>query len=1156
MKRSLLLSLSLVLTCAPLPAVAGDPPPGRAPLPKVDSANLVTGSSVTTTLLESKIKEVESSVELDEATKTKLTELYRKSLSSLEAAKSYDSKTAGYSQAMETAPDRVAELRREIDAIQERATKPPAPIPEDLGIRELQQRLAKDQADAAAAEAKVSEMQKELDKWAQRPAEARQRITQAKTALEDLGVEASRPPPEEGPPAVAEARRWVLETRQRELRAEILMHDRELLSQGPRHDRLQAERDKSALDLKLLQASRRALEEQLIQRRQVEAAQAKAEAQAATREAAGKHPLVQKLAEQNAALTEELAASAAALDKLTRETAAAEDRSMHVAEEFRSARQRLEISGVTQALGQVLLDRRQSLPDARVYRRAAQAREVAIAEASLRQIRHNEERLALRDPDAYLYGLLQVVPPAERTEALRAELRGLVERRRELLDQTQAGEDAYLRALGELDYASNQLMRTVQSYEGFLAERLLWVRSSAPVGRATITDLPSALAWALSPINWLEVVQLVVYEATSSPLLWLQLLPVLALYWKARTMRSALMATAEPLRRVRTEGFRYTLQGLALTALLAAPLPLLTAALGWQLTVSVEATAFTKAIGAGVLAVSTGLFTLRAFYLLCVSGGVAERHFLWSGAVLKVIRRNFSWAIPVLIPLGFVASVFHSYEDLSYSGSLGRLAVVALMLGLAVFTARLAHPAKGVFQNLLALNPHGMAARLRKLWYPLVVAAPLALVALTLAGYTYTAGTLLTSLVSELWVVLGLTVLHQSVVRWLIVTRRRLSLEAAMERRAARAAAEETRGEARAAATAPPAEEPEVDLASLDEQTRRLINALMFFGAALSLWAIWSEVLPAFAVLRDVALWHYTGVVDGKEAVIPVTLASIGLVIVIAAAAAVAARNLPALLEILLLRTSISAGSRYAVRTLTGYVITLIAALAIFSTLGLSWGQVQWLVAALSVGIGFGLQEIVANFISGIIILFERPVRVGDVVTVGDITGTVTRIQIRAITIRNWDRQELLVPNKEFITGRLLNWTLSDTVNRVLINVGVDYGSDVRLALKLMEEAVREDERILTDPPPTFSFEGFGDNSLSLVVRVYLGTLDDRLSVITQLHHRINDKLRTHGIDIAFPQRDIHLSAAQPLDVRIHSALTPGGAAMAKDATAPGSGAT
>jgi potassium efflux system protein len=163
-------------------------------------------------------------------------------------------------------------------------------------------------------------------------------------------------------------------------------------------------------------------------------------------------------------------------------------------------------------------------------------------------------------------------------------------------------------------------------------------------------------------------------------------------------------------------------------------------------------------------------------------------------------------------------------------------------------------------------------------------------------------------------------------------------------------------------------------------------------------------------------------------------------------------------------------------------------------------------------------------------------VRVGDIVTIGDTTGVVSKIEIRATTIRNWDKQELLVPNKEFITGRLLNWTLSDQLNRVVITVGVEYGSDTRKALELLREAAAENPRVLDDPKPLITFEGFGDNALTLVLRCYLSSLDYRLDVTTELHQAVDDKLRAAGIGIAFPQRDIHLRSAEPLEVRFSRA--------------------
>ena len=140
------------------------------------------------------------------------------------------------------------------------------------------------------------------------------------------------------------------------------------------------------------------------------------------------------------------------------------------------------------------------------------------------------------------------------------------------------------------------------------------------------------------------------------------------------------------------------------------------------------------------------------------------------------------------------------------------------------------------------------------------------------------------------------------------------------------------------------------------------------------------------------------------------------------------------MLEVLLLsRLSLKQGSSYAITTLLSYVIVMIGVMITLGSLGLSWSKMQWLVAALGVGLGFGLQEIFANFISGIIILFERPVRIGDVITIGELSGTVSRIRIRATTIIDFDRKEIIIPNKAFVTERLINWSLTDTVTRVTL---------------------------------------------------------------------------------------------------------------------------
>jgi potassium efflux system protein len=222
------------------------------------------------------------------------------------------------------------------------------------------------------------------------------------------------------------------------------------------------------------------------------------------------------------------------------------------------------------------------------------------------------------------------------------------------------------------------------------------------------------------------------------------------------------------------------------------------------------------------------------------------------------------------------------------------------------------------------------------------------------------------------------------------------------------------------------------------------------------------------------------------------------------------------------------AGSRFAMIQLINYSLIALTIIMVTSELGWQWSQVQWLVAALSVGLGFGLQEIFANFISGIILLFERPIRIGDTVTVGDVTGTVSRIQIRATTVTDWDRKDLVVPNKNFITDQLVNWTRTDNITRVVINVGIAYGSDTTLAHQIITDILKQHPMVLGDPQPMVFFIGFGDSSLDFEIRLFVKDVINRLPLTHDIHMAIDQAFRKHGIEIPFPQRDVYLHRVEP----------------------------
>jgi potassium efflux system protein len=304
-------------------------------------------------------------------------------------------------------------------------------------------------------------------------------------------------------------------------------------------------------------------------------------------------------------------------------------------------------------------------------------------------------------------------------------------------------------------------------------------------------------------------------------------------------------------------------------------------------------------------------------------------------------------------------------------------------------------------------------------------------------------------------------------------------------------------------------------------------------------WFTWNNVLPALGFLERWPIWTSTQSISesytdeagklrvrSRDVADPITVADLAFAILIGVVTLAAARNVPGLMEIALLqRLPLDNSVRYAISTLAKYLIIMLGLFVAFRVVGLRWSQIQWIATALTFGLAFGLQEMFANFVAGIIILFERPIRVGDIVTVDDVTGTVARIRIRATTITNYDRQDYIVPNRDFITDRVLNWTLSDKVNRVVIPVGVAYGSDKHLVRETLRSVAQNHELVVDEPPAQVTFESFGDSSLQFVLRCYISMRDMpyRLALIDDLHMRIDDAFRAAHIEIAFPQRDLHI---------------------------------
>ena len=307
----------------------------------------------------------------------------------------------------------------------------------------------------------------------------------------------------------------------------------------------------------------------------------------------------------------------------------------------------------------------------------------------------------------------------------------------------------------------------------------------------------------------------------------------------------------------------------------------------------------------------------------------------------------------------------------------------------------------------------------------------------------------------------------------------------------------------------------ELDAASR-ERTKALVRTVFLVVGMISMVGIWNTDGRLYYAFNQFTLFEAG---DSRF-----TMAGVFSAIMVMILAVSITKTLPAFFELFIFpRFNVDSGLRYAIVSITRYSFLAVVVFVILNILQVNFASLGWLVAALGVGLGFGLQEIVSNFVSGIIILIERPIRVGDVVTVGGQTGAVSRINIRATTITNWDRLEMIIPNKDFITKDVTNWTLSSALTRIVVPIGVAYGTDPERVKKLLLEIAKKDSRISQDPAPMALFKDHGASSLDFELRVYVPELGNRVWVQDSLITSINRVLTEEGIDIPFPQRDVYL---------------------------------
>ncbi|MBX9915322.1 MAG: mechanosensitive channel MscK [Pseudomonadaceae bacterium] len=743
-----------------------------------------------------------------------------------------------------------------------------------------------------------------------------------------------------------------------------------------------------------------------------------------------------------------------------------------------------------------------------------------IADIRLYQFELSQQRDKISSPSSYVEQLLASQASSDATPELRKALLELVATRSMLLERLNHEFNELLNQSITLQLNQKQLQSTAQTLRNTLDEQLFWIPSNRPLDFTWAKQLPEQFKRQLGSMPWGAAVEQLWAGLIAQPLLFLPLLLLIgALLYKRSYLYQKLEELHQDIGHFKRDSQLHTPLALLLNLLLALPVALFLALCGYIL--QADARGQNASLGMALIQMSSAWMVFYTVYRILSPGGIAELHFRWNRPQVAFLHAQVRKLGVIVMALVAVSTLAEHQQELLDKDVLGIGIVLACFLSMAWMLSKM------VFSE--PIREH--ASPLRQVVGIGLIALPLGLSVAVGLGYFYTSLKLSDRLIETLYLLILWLIVEATFVRGLAVAARRLAYQRAQTKRLA---------QAKDGSDADTSEEPALHIDQVNEQSLRLINLALLGLFMAGLYWVWADLISVFAYLDNITLYQYSSGVGDAATMVPISLSDLLGASIIVVISTALARNLPGLLEVLVLsRLNLAQGSAYATTTLLSYSIAAFGFVATLSTLGVSWDKLQWLVAALSLGIGFGMQEIFANFISGLIILFERPVRIGDTVTIGALSGTVSRIQIRATTITDFDRKEIIVPNKTFVTDQLINWSLTDTVTRVVISIGLAYETDLALARKLILQVVEGNVRVLREPEPQLFFMNIGANTFNFDLRFHVRELGDRLLASDELLTNIAMSFREHKVEMAFNQMDIFVKNMHGQETQLDSTQQP-----------------
>ena len=946
--------------------------------------------------------------------------------------------------------------------------------------------------------------------------------------------------------SVGEARRTSLVAQRYSNATKLRALEREIAGLSERAEILTARRNLAELKLDGVDAEVKYLQDKTGQGRANEAAQVKSDALSTLTLYAESHPLVQDLARSNVALADSLVTLASDANLISKHGAAVRSRLDDVESDLRVARDFIALGDLDRQAGATLrrLSNQLQAPQA-IKNNIDTTQKTLIALTQRRLIAQDTLRdLPIGRPDFdRVLERARLEDPSITTLTAGDETSygTLYTQHRDMLLRVSSASTTRINEIVELQNQQKGLLTSTVELKDLLDEKLLWVPSSTPINFAWPRKVIKGAFLLFSP----EHINLVVREAISQLILVLPFMLIfIIIFGGIIFMRPRLWADiydrGKMVGDVSSDSFWHTPIVILTCILVALPIPLIFLLFAGLFEISNSPDPLIDNVQDTFLYLAVFSLFFLTWQAWDEDKSLFDTHFKLPEIVRTAFSKNFKWFIPFTGVNTALVGFSEGSPTNEISEGFSLFFYIISALALAILSYRIIYVRSRKRADIT--NKDIPFKKYKIILGAIFIAGPLLSIGMAASGYYDTSTKFLWRLFVSGWLVLLTYVVYGFIHRTVVVAHRRLALREAVAKRDAAVMARQQKAEAEErgdiAPSPPPIDTSQIDIKAISRQSSQLLNTLVVLGFAGLMWLTWSDLLPALSIFNDVVLGSYTGqVFDDAGAIIdtkiPITLWNLIQSVVILALTYISAKNLPGFLEVFVLsRSGLDAGTRYAVRTILGYIIIAVGIVIGFDRLGLQWSQLRWIVTGLSVGIGFGLQKIIANFISGLILLFERPIRIGDYVTIGEQSGTVSRIKIRATTLSDLDNREILIPNEALISERVTNWTLSNSVTRLIIPVGIAYGSDTDIARDIMLKVLKDNSKVLDKPAPNVLFTGFGDSSLDFQLRVFLNNFEDRWPVTHLIHTEVNKALEEAGISIPFPQTDLHIvSQNGPLEI-------------------------